>query len=127
MITRAYGATLCSPPSSLPDTDSDLSRYWSEVTQLSGRHYSIPRGSCGRRYITTLCDEILHLSRGIYPSERAIVFSSVIFSVIKQLTLFEDVEVTGTHIDFNARRIQGSAGSGGCDSSYWQDVLLRIG
>lgn len=40
---------------------------------------------------------------------------------------FEDVEVTGTHIGLIARRIQGSAGPGGCDSCHWQYALLRFG
>jgi hypothetical protein len=40
---------------------------------------------------------------------------------------FEDVEVTGSHIGLIARRIQGSAGPGGCDSAHWQDALLRFG
>ena len=33
----------------------------------------------------------------------------------------------GAHIGLVARRIQGSVGPGGCDSSHWQDVLLRFG
>ena len=43
------------------------------------------------------------------------------------LPLFEDIDITVAHIDFVADRIQGSAGPGGCDSSRWQDVLLRFG
>ena len=44
-----------------------------------------------------------------------------------QLPLLEDVEVTGAHISLVAHRIQGNAGPGGCDSTHWQDILLRFG
>ena len=45
----------------------------------------------------------------------------------EQLPLFEDVEITGTHILYSARRIQGGAGPGGCDACHWRDVLLHYG
>ena len=35
--------------------------------------------------------------------------------------------MTGAHIALVARRIQGSAGPGCCDSSHWQNILLRFG
>jgi len=34
------------------------------------------------------------------------------------LPLFEDVEITGSHLLFVAHRIQGSAGPGGCDADH---------
>jgi len=43
------------------------------------------------------------------------------------LPLFEDVEITGSHILFVAHCIQGSAGPGGCDAGHWRDVLLGFG
>ena len=43
------------------------------------------------------------------------------------LPLFEDVEITGSHILFVGHRIQGGAGPGGCDAGHWRDVLLRYG
>ena len=39
----------------------------------------------------------------------------------------EDVEITGGHILHAARRIQGGAGAGGCDTCHWHDALLRYG
>jgi len=42
-----------------------------------------------------------------------------------QLPLFEDVEITGTHILHSAYRIQDGAGPGGCDACHWRDTLLR--
>ena len=44
-----------------------------------------------------------------------------------QLQLLEDVEVRAAHIGPVARRIQGSAGPGGCDSTHWHDMFLRFG
>ena len=35
-----------------------------------------------------------------------------------QLPLFEEVEITGTHILYSAHRIQGGAGPGGCDACH---------
>ena len=43
------------------------------------------------------------------------------------LPLFENVEITGSHLLFVAHRIQGGAGPGGCDAGHWRDVLLRFG
>ena len=53
--------------------------------------------------------------------------SSTLLSPPSPLPLFEDLDVTGTHISLIARRLQGSAGPGGCDSSHWQNILLRYG
>ena len=249
MLLSAYGGHLSAPSSTAPDSDW-VSR-WKLITHLSGSHYFLPRGQCGRRYVSTLTDEINLLTRGAFPSERAIVFSSVILQrdksvrgsrdivrtlnrrldlwaqkkydlvqeasrcdrtyrnnrhrqdhrdddhiervftrlmllgkvraamrwltsrskghvlspsdttsitvngQIKQvpvidilkskhpslhpphsstllsppspLPLFEDLDVTGTHISLIAKRLQGSAGPGGCDSSHWQNILLRYG
>ena len=38
---------------------------------------------------------------------------------------FEDLRITGAHIQRVASLIQGSAGPGGCDANHWQDALLR--
>ena len=35
--------------------------------------------------------------------------------------------MTGSHVALIARRLQGSAEPGGCDSSHWQDIPLRFG
>ena len=215
---------------------------------MSGRHFDLPRGACGHRYIDLLCNEVNLLIRDFFPSERIIIFSSVILqhdrsvrclrdikcvlkrrmdlwsdnnidlliqepvrcdctfkrplqsmneehvnkvftrlmlqgkirpampwltsrakghvlspdniitvdvdgvaqsmSVVNalklkhptshpphssnllnppQLPLLEDVEVMGAHVGLTAHRIQGSAGPGGCDSTHWQDILLRFG
>ena len=42
------------------------------------------------------------------------------------LPLFEDVEITGSHILFAGHRIQGGAGPGGCDAGHWRDVLFHF-
>ena len=44
-----------------------------------------------------------------------------------ELPMFEDVEITGSHIICVARSIQGGAGPGGCDAIQWQDSLIRFG
>ena len=62
MFLCAYGASLHEhDPTLIPD---EWSSYWKTITQLSGVHYCLPRGPCGRRYISTLIDEINLLTRG---------------------------------------------------------------
>ena len=41
------------------------------------------------------------------------------------LPLFEDSEITGSHILSIAHQLQGGAGPGECDDSHWRDILLR--
>ena len=43
------------------------------------------------------------------------------------LPLFEDVKVSGAHVQAVVCRIQGGAGPGGCDAPHWCDALLRYG
>jgi len=68
IMMNAYGATLlCSDGGS---RSSQWCQRWSAVIQHQGRHYSLPGGSIGKKYI----DLLLHyLSAGAFPSERVIV------------------------------------------------------
>ena len=50
-----------------------------------------------------------------------------ILPAMDNLPLFEDSEITGSHILSIAHQIQGGAGPGGCDASHWRDTLLRYG
>ena len=52
---------------------------------------------------------------------------STTLSSSSSLPLLEHIDVTGSHVALTARRLQGSAGPGGCDSSHRQDILLRFG
>ena len=36
-----------------------------------------------------------------------------------QLPTLKDLDITGNHVHFVARNIQGSAGPGGCDALHW--------
>ena len=51
---------------------------WLSIVKLSGRHYHLPGGSTGRKYNDQLTQDLCHFSAGDYPSERFIVFSSLI-------------------------------------------------
>ena len=44
-----------------------------------------------------------------------------------ELPMFEDVEITGSHIIRLALSIQGAAGPGCCEATHWQDSLHRFG
>ena len=50
-----------------------------------------------------------------------------ILPAMDNLPLFEDSEITGSHILSIAHWLQGGAGPGGCDASHWRDILLRYG
>ena len=50
-----------------------------------------------------------------------------ILPALDNLPLFEDSEITGSHILLIAHQLQGGAGPGGCDASHWRDILLRYG
>jgi len=43
------------------------------------------------------------------------------------LSLFEDVEITGSHLLFVTHCTQEGAGPGGCNAGHWRDVLLHFG
>jgi hypothetical protein len=45
----------------------------------------------------------------------------------ESIPLLVDVDITASHVERASRRIHGGAGPGGCDSSQWQDFLLRYG
>ena len=242
LMHKAYGASLVQ--SADDSVDSVWYCRWTQLVHHVGNHYLLPGGSIGRKYIDVLTEEISHLAAGNYPSERVLVFSSVmlqrdrmvrkgadirrlldrriklwrqesydlllqeaarcnqallrrrhspideeatvrvftklmlrgkvkaavrwatersqgvvlspenaveglcgatVMDVLRQkhpspqppvsaslihqdqLPLFEDVEITGTHILRSAHRIQGGAGPGGCDACHWCDALLRYG
>ena len=40
---------------------------------------------------------------------------------------FEEIEVTSSHVQVIAQRIQGGPGPRGCDAIHWQDALLHYG
>ena len=50
-----------------------------------------------------------------------------IFPSKDNLLLFEDSEITGSHILSIAHRLQEDYGPGGCDVSHWRDIILRYG
>ena len=244
LMQQAYGAPLVHQQSVSDAVNSVWYSRWVQLIQHVGNHYILPGGSIGRKYVDVLTEEVSHLAAGNYPSERVLVYSSVILqrdrmvrkgadvrrllerrimlwrqdkfdlllqeatrcnqalirghrspidedAIVRvftrlmlhgkikaavrwatersrgvvlspgdsaegldgltvldvlrqkhpsphppvsdcllqrdQLPLFEDVEITGTHILHSARRIQGGAGPGGCDACHWRDALLRYG
>jgi hypothetical protein len=80
LMLRAFGEPLVQPEHpSVDDDDVDIwyKRWWT-VVHLKGLLYTIPGGAIGRKFTDTLSEEVLHLAAGNYPSDRLIVFSSVI-------------------------------------------------
>lgn len=75
LLNKAYGASLIHSDGG--PRDSPWCQRWSIVVQHLGRHYVLPNGSVGRRYIDMLTVELQHLASGTYAAERVIVFSSV--------------------------------------------------
>ena len=91
LMLTAYGSTIIPTPSTntLP---SEWCSRWETVTQLSGRHFDLPRGACGHRYIDLLCNEVNLLIRDSFPSERIIIFSSVILQRDRSVRRLRDVK-----------------------------------
>ena len=73
-MRKAYGATLI-PSKSCSSTP--WYQRWKSVVYHSGNHYVLPGGPTGRRFVDLLTEEIQHLAVGNFPSERVLVFSSV--------------------------------------------------
>jgi len=51
---------------------------WKTVVHHSGNHYVLPGGPTGRKLVDLLTEEIQHLTVRNFPSERVLVFSSMI-------------------------------------------------
>ena len=74
LMRKAYGATLIQSGSC---SHSHWHRRWKSVVHHSGNHYVLPGGPTGRRYVDLLTEEVQHLAVRNFPSERVLVFSSV--------------------------------------------------
>ena len=74
LMRKAYGATLIQSGSCF---NTDWHRCWRSVVHHSGNLYVLPGGPVGRRYVDLLTEEVQHLAVGNFPSERVLVFSSV--------------------------------------------------
>ena len=72
MMMTAYGATLLYSDGG--NRSSQWCQRWSAVIQHQGRHYSLPGGSIGKKYIDLLNEELNYSSIGAFPSERVIMF-----------------------------------------------------
>jgi hypothetical protein len=75
IMTKAYGRPLVRP-GEISESCPWYTR-WKIITQHRACHYSLPGGPVGRKYVDALRDEVLHLASGNYPSERLIIFSSL--------------------------------------------------
>ena len=73
-MRMTYGATLIQSGSC---SNTDWHRHWRSVVHHSGNLYVLPGGPLGRRYVDLLTEEVQHLAVGSFPSERVLVFSSV--------------------------------------------------
>ena len=86
LLSRAFGQG-ASMSTGVGVTDGCWYKRWLSIVSLSGSHYHLPGGSVGRKYVDQLTHELSHFSAGNYPSERFIIFSSVVLqrdrSVVK--------------------------------------------
>ena len=58
MLSSAYGESLFVFSSV---SGNDWVPRWEVISHRSGNHYFLPKGQCGRRYVSTLCDEMTFL------------------------------------------------------------------
>ena len=81
LVNQAYGTTFINTDGGIRDTPWCIR--WAHIIQLSASHYTLPGGSVGRRYVDLLVDEVNHLAAGNHPSERVLVYGSVILQHVK--------------------------------------------
>jgi len=74
LMRKAYGVTLIQSGSC---SNTPWYQRWKSIVYHSGNHYVLPGGPTGRRFVDLLTEEIQHLAVGNFPSERVLVFSSV--------------------------------------------------
>ena len=86
LMRKAYGATLIQSGSC---SNTDWHRRWRSVVHHSGNLYVLPGGPVGRRYVDLLTEEVQHLAVGNFPSERVLVFSSVMLHVTEWCSVTE--------------------------------------
>ena len=89
LMIKAYGRELMTTADT-PETCPWVGR-WEVITQHQARHYSLPGGSVGRKYVDTLTNEVLQLASGNYPSERLIVFSSLMLQRDRNVKKASDI------------------------------------
>jgi len=75
-MLKAYGSTLVNSDGEIPS--SPCYSRWQQIIQHSGNLYVLPGGSVGCHYVDLLELEVRHLAVGNFPSERLLVFCSVI-------------------------------------------------
>ena len=92
-MDKAFGCTLSSG-TDISNEDLTWHKHWLAVTKLSRRHYDLPRGPCGRRYIDLLSQKIQYLSQASFPLYRLIVYSSVVLQSDKSARTVSDIRLT---------------------------------
>ena len=93
-------------------SETEWVRRWSAIAHLKGCLYHLPGGSKGRRYVDQLSVEMSHLAAGNFPSERILVFSTVILQRNRMLKKGSDI-----------RRVIDERMSKGCNDEF--DVLVE--
>ncbi|CAH0407375.1 unnamed protein product [Chilo suppressalis] len=64
---------------------------WDNVCNLHGKMNDLPSGTASRKFVHTLADEIEHLTKSTYPSERVLTFAAVILQRDKNVRKTKDV------------------------------------
>ncbi len=91
LMVRAYGESLVQESQSIdPPPDVWYSR-WLTIVQLSGKHYSLPGGPVGRKYVNQLSKELSYFTAGTYSSERFLVYSSVVLQRHRSIRKGSDI------------------------------------
>ena len=63
--------------------NDEWSKQWEVVIHHGGKHYDLPGGSVGRKYVDLLTEDVAHLAMGNYTSDCVIAFCAVMLHVTK--------------------------------------------
>ena len=64
LMKVAFGATTLKSDGGTRETP--WCKRWEKVIELCGRHYDLPGGSVGRKYVDLITEEMQHLTSGIF-------------------------------------------------------------
>ena len=88
-LEQAFGRSL---HGSIDEKDLWYER-WKKVCNLKGKQYNLPNGNTSIHFISLLTKEIEHVTKNEYPSERVIVYISVILQREKLVKRAKDIRI----------------------------------
>lgn len=87
-LEQAYGSPYFNNTGSNTGT---WQKRWNAICSLHGKHYDLPFGTASRRFVHTLADEVDHLTKLNYPSERLLIYIAVMLQRDQNIKQAKDI------------------------------------